>query len=232
MGKEIEHVALAMQHEIVLKVDESNLTDLTPENLKKADVAIEFTTPKSAVDNILKCFEASVPIVAGTTGWLDKLDEVKKACEEKNQAFFYASNFSIGVNLFFKLNEYLAGLMKNHPEYFPTMQETHHANKKDAPSGTSIHLAEGLIKAHGGVSQWVLDVDERKEGELPIDSIRIGEVPGTHIVFYTSETDEIKISHEAYNRKGFAEGAVHAATWLIGKKGVFDMKDMLNSDER
>ncbi len=227
MGKEIEHVALAMKHEIVLKVDESNLPDLTPENLKKADVAIEFTTPKSAVANILKCFEASVPIVAGTTGWFERLDEVKKTCLEKDQAFFYASNFSIGVNLFFKLNEYLAGLMKNHPEYYPTMQETHHAHKKDAPSGTSIQLAEGIIKSHSGITKWVLDNDERKEGELPIDSIRIGEVPGTHIIFYTSEADEIKISHEAYTRKGFAEGAVHAAAWLIGKKGVFGMRDML-----
>jgi 4-hydroxy-tetrahydrodipicolinate reductase len=136
MGKEIEYIANAMKHEIVLKVGESNMSDLTLENLKKADVAIEFTTPKAAVDNILKCFEASVPVVAGTTGWNDRLEEVKKICLEKNQTLFYASNFSIGVNLFFKLNEYLAGLMKNYPQYIPTMQETHHAHKKDAPSGS------------------------------------------------------------------------------------------------
>jgi 4-hydroxy-tetrahydrodipicolinate reductase len=229
MGKEIEQVALAMQHEIVLKVHEHNLADLSPNNLKKADVAIEFTTPQSAVANILKCFEANVPVVAGTTGWLDKMDEVKKACIEKNQAFFYASNFSIGVNLFFKLNEDLAGLMRNHPEYFPSLQETHHALKRDAPSGTAITLAQGLINAHNGIKEWVLDAKEPKKGELPIESIRIGEVPGTHIIFYTSDADQIKISHEAYSRKGFAEGAVHAAAWLMGKKGVFGMKDMLSA---
>jgi len=227
MGKEIEQIAIAMKHEIVLKINELNLPELTPENLKKADVAIEFTTPKSAVENILKCFEAGVPIVAGTTGWFDKLEEVKKICLEKNQAFFHSSNFSIGVNLFFKLNEYLSGLMKNHPEYFPLVEEIHHTHKKDAPSGTAISLANGLMKAHGGLTKWVLDATP-KEGELPINSIRVGEVPGTHTIFYTSETDEIKITHEAHSRKGFAEGAVHAAAWLIGKKGVFEMKDLLD----
>lgn len=226
MGKEIEQVALAMKHEVVLKIDEINLGDLTPENLKKADVAIEFTTPKSAVHNILKCFEASVPVVVGTTGWMDKLEEIKKICTEKNQSFFYASNFSIGVNLFFKLNEYLAGMMKAHPEYFPAMEEIHHIHKKDAPSGTGITLAEGIIREHGGLNKWVLD-KPAKPGELPIYSKREGEVPGTHIITYTSKVDEIKISHEAYSRKGFAEGAVHAAAWLIGKKGVFGMKDLL-----
>lgn len=227
MGKEIEQIAIALKHEVVLKIDENNLKDLSPENLKKADVAIEFTTPKSAVNNILKCFDANVPVVVGTTGWLDKLEEVKKLCLEKNQAFFYASNFSIGVNLFFKLNEYLAAMMKAHTEYLPAMEEIHHIHKKDAPSGTGITLAEGVIKNHGGLDKWVLG-EKGKPGELPINSKREGEVPGTHIVSYTSKVDEIKISHEAYNRKGFAEGAVHAAIWLIGKKGVFGMKDMLN----
>lgn len=226
MGKEIEQVALALKHEVVLKIDDTNLADLTTANLKKADVAIEFTTPKSAVNNILKCFEASVPVVVGTTGWLDKLEEVKKICVEKNQAFFYASNFSIGVNLFFKLNEYLANMMKNYPEYLPAMEEIHHIHKKDAPSGTGITLAEGIIKNHGGLDKWVLD-EKPKPRELPIHSKREGEVPGTHIVSYTSHVDEIKISHEAYSRKGFAEGAVHAAIWLVGKKGVFGMKDLL-----
>ena len=232
MGKEIETIALKRNHTISFRINRSQLHDMQHLSNENTDVVIEFTQPDSAFANIEFCLKRGIPVVCGTTGWLQHFNKVKGMVLDHESAFFYASNFSIGVNLFFKLNEYLAGLMKNHPEYFPTMQETHHANKKDAPSGTSIHLAEGLIKAHGGVSQWVLDVDERKEGELPIDSIRIGEVPGTHIVFYTSETDEIKISHEAYNRKGFAEGAVHAATWLIGKKGVFDMKDMLNSDER
>jgi len=229
MGKQIEQIAVALKHEVVLKIDDKNLDDFTSENLKKADVAIEFTTPKSAPGNILKCIETGVPVVSGTTGWLDKFEEVKKICLEKNQAFFYASNYSIGVNLFFKLNDYLAGLMKTHPEYFPSMEEIHHTQKKDAPSGTAITLAEGLIKAHGGITKWALsDNKEQKQGELPIHSLRIGEVSGTHTVSYTSPVDEIKITHEAYSRKGFAEGAVHAAAWLIGKKGVFGMKDMLN----
>jgi 4-hydroxy-tetrahydrodipicolinate reductase len=206
MGKEIEQIALALKHEVILKIDDSNLHELTLENLKKADVAIEFTTPKSAVANILKCFEANVPVVVGTTGWLDKLEEIKKICVEKNQAFFYASNFSIGVNLFFRLNVYLARLMKDHPEYFASMEEIHHIHKKDEPSGTGISLAEGILKEHVGLE---------------------GEVPGTHMISYTSKVDEIKISHEAYSRKGFAEGAVHAAIWLVDKKGVFGMKDML-----
>jgi len=226
MGKEIEQIALALKHEVILKIDDSNLHELTLENLKKADVAIEFTTPKSAVANILKCFEANVPVVVGTTGWLDKLEEIKKICVEKNQAFFYASNFSIGVNLFFRLNVYLARLMKDHPEYFASMEEIHHIHKKDEPSGTGISLAEGILKEHGGLNKWVLG-EKANPGELPINSKREGEVPGTHMISYTSKVDEIKISHEAYSRKGFAEGAVHAAIWLVGKKGVFGMKDML-----
>ncbi len=229
MGRAIERLALAKGYDVPQVFDETNLAEFTVENLRKTDVAIEFSTPNSAADNILKCFEAGVPVVCGTTGWLDRMEEIKKVCLEKNQAFLYASNFSIGVNLFFKLNEYLAELMKGHPEYFPSMEEIHHVHKKDAPSGTAITLANGLIKAHGDISKWVLDDDdyERIDGELPINSIRIGEVPGTHIVFYTSESDEIKISHEAYSRRGFAEGAVHAAAWLVGKKGVFNMGDML-----
>ena len=226
MGKEIEQIALNLKHEVILKIGQSNSGELSPANLKKADVAIEFTTPKSAVNNIMKCFEASVPVVVGTTGWLDKLEEVKAICKEKDHAFFYASNFSIGVNLFFKLNEYLAGMMKNHPEYLPAIEEIHHIHKKDAPSGTGITLAEGLIKAHGGLDKWVLG-ESTKQGELPIYAKREGEVPGTHSVSYTSKVDKITITHEAFSRKGFAEGAVHAAAWLIGKKGVFGMKDML-----
>ena len=229
MGKEIEQVAIDMQHVIVLKIDNKNPDELTIENLKRADVAIEFTTPQSAPANILKCMEAGVPVVSGTTGWLNKLEDIKKTCLEKNQSFFYSANFSIGMNLFFRLNVYLARLMKNHKGYYPSIEEIHHIHKKDAPSGTAIALAEGIIKEHGGISKWVLN-DEPKDDELSIDSIRIGQVPGTHIVYYTSEADEIKISHEAYSRKGFAEGAVHAAEWLIDKKGVFGMRDMLNDE--
>lgn len=226
MGKEIEQIAIALKHEIVLKIGSGNADELTTENLKKADVAIEFSSPKTAVDNILKCFDASIPVVVGTTGWLDKMEEIKTICKEKNQAFFYASNFSVGVNLFFQLNEYLAGMMQNYPEYIPAMEEIHHVHKKDAPSGTAITLAQGLMKAHGRPEKWVLG-ETTNSNELAIHSKREGEVPGTHIVSYTSKVDQITISHEAFSRKGFAEGAVHAAAWLIGKKGMFGMKDML-----
>lgn len=226
MGKEIEQIAIALKHEIVLKISTSNSSELTVENLKKADVAIEFSTPKTAIANILKCFEASIPVVVGTTGWLDKMEEIKNICMEKNQTFFYASNFSIGVNLFFQLNEYLAGMMQNYPEYIPAMEEIHHIHKKDAPSGTAITLAQGLMRAHGGPEKWVLG-ETVNPNELAIHSKREGEVPGTHSVTYTSKVDQITITHEAYSRKGFAEGALHAALWLVGRKGVFGMKDML-----
>jgi 4-hydroxy-tetrahydrodipicolinate reductase len=228
MGREIEQVANGRGHEVVLKIDDTNINEFTPENLKKAQVAIEFSTPQSAVANILKCIEAGVPVVCGTTGWLGRFEEVKKICLEKKQALFYASNYSIGVNLFFRLNEYLAAMMKAHPEYFPSMEEIHHIHKKDAPSGTAITLAEGLINAHGGIEKWTLEGTDNR-GELPIHSKREGEVPGTHIIRYTSKVDEIMISHKAYSRKGFAEGAMHAAAWLIGKKGVFGMEDLLNN---
>jgi 4-hydroxy-tetrahydrodipicolinate reductase len=229
MGKEIEQVAIGLQHEIVLKIGNKNTDEFTSENLKKADVAIEFTTPQSAPGNILKCINAGVPVVCGTTGWFDKMEEVKTICIEKNQSFFYASNFSIGMNLFSRLNVYLARLMKNQSAYYPAIEEVHHIHKKDAPSGSAIALAEGIMKENDRIKKWVMD-GEPKEGELPIESIRVGQVPGTHTVYYTSEADEIKISHEAYSRKGFAEGAVHAAEWLIGKKGVFGMGEMLREE--
>lgn len=230
MGKEIENIAIARGHEIVLKIGRSNLAEFTAANLKKADAVIEFTTPETAVANIYKCFEAGVPVVCGTTGWLKQYDEVKKTCTDKGQAFFYASNYSIGVNLFFKLNEYLGKLMKPYNGYKASMEEIHHIHKKDAPSGTAITLAEGLIKNHGGFKNWALQ-ENAKETELPILSKREGEVPGTHIIHYTSACDEITISHEAYNRKGFAEGAVVTAEWLKGKKGVFGMNDLLGIEK-
>ncbi|HTA83549.1 MAG TPA: 4-hydroxy-tetrahydrodipicolinate reductase [Bacteroidia bacterium] len=230
MGKEIEKIALSQSHEVVWKFDETNAAEFTAQNLKKADVAIEFTTPDSAVSNIYKCFEANVPVVCGTTGWLKHFDEVKQACNDKKQAFFYASNYSIGVNLFFKLNEQLATIMKPYKNYTPSMEEIHHIHKKDAPSGTGITLAEGLIKKHGGISKWAL-AEQAKTGELPILAKREGEVPGTHIVSYTSDYDKISIRHEAYSRKGFAEGAVVAALWLVGKKGVYGMNDLLGFEK-
>jgi 4-hydroxy-tetrahydrodipicolinate reductase len=230
MGKEIEKIAIARQHSIVLKLDESNASEFTSANLKKADVAIEFTTPETAVNNILKCFDASVPVVCGTTGWLARYDEVKKICLEKKQTFFYGSNYSIGVNLFFKLNEQLAKLTAPYNMYSPSMEESHHIHKKDAPSGTAITLAEGLIKNHGGVKKWALK-EKAAKGELPIKAIREGEVPGTHIIRYTSACDEIEITHKAFNRQGFAEGAVVAAEWVIGKHGVFTMNDLLSTEK-
>jgi 4-hydroxy-tetrahydrodipicolinate reductase len=226
MGKEIEKIALLHGHEVVLKISKSNLADLTATNLKKADVAIEFTTPETAIHNIYKCFDAGVPVVCGTTGWLKHWEEILKTCNEKGQAFFYASNYSIGVNLFFKLNEYLAQLMKPYKNYTPSLEETHHIHKKDAPSGTGITLAEGLIKKHSSFTNWALKENASKS-DLPILSKREGEVPGTHSIKYTSACDEITITHEAYNRTGFAEGAVVAAAWLVGKKGVFNMTDLL-----
>lgn len=230
MGKEIEKAALARKHEVVLKFDEHNTNEFTPANLKKADVAIEFSTPDSAVNNILKCFEANVPVVCGTTGWLARFDEVKKLCADKKQAFFYASNYSIGVNLFFKLNEHLAKMMAGYDSYSPSMEEIHHIHKKDAPSGTAITLAEGLIKNHGGQKKWALKENAQK-GELPITAKREDEVPGTHIVRYTSSCDEIEIAHKAFSRQGFAEGAVMAAAWLVGKQGMFGMNDLLSIEK-
>jgi 4-hydroxy-tetrahydrodipicolinate reductase len=230
MGKEIEKIAIAQGHSVVMKIDELNMGEFTVENLKKADVAIEFTSPESAVSDIFKCFEASIPVVCGSTGWLKRFDEVKQACLDKKQAFFYASNYSIGVNLFFHMNEILAKLMKSYPAYIPSMEEIHHIHKKDAPSGTGITLAEGVIKNHGGIKKWALQ-ENAQPGDLPILAKREGEVPGTHTVHYTSSCDRITITHEAYSRKGFAEGAVTAAAWLIGKKGVFGMNDLLAIDK-
>lgn len=230
MGKKIEKAALAHKHEVVLKLDVSNMAEFTPDNLKKADVAIEFSSPESAIGNILKCFEANVPVVCGTTGWLARYDEIKKLCIEKKQAFFYASNYSIGVNLFFRLNEQLAKMMANYAEYMPSMEEIHHIHKKDSPSGTGITLAEGIIKNHGALKKWALK-EKAIQGDLFISSIREGEVPGTHTIRYTSACDEIEITHKAFNRRGFAEGAVMAAAWIAGKQGIFGMNDLLNSEK-
>jgi 4-hydroxy-tetrahydrodipicolinate reductase len=226
MGKEIEQIAVSRGHQITLKVDISNASTYTSEELKKADVAIEFSTPESAISNIYKCFEAGVPIVVGTTGWLSELEEVKKKCTEMDQTLFYASNYSIGVNLFFKLNEQLASLMKGYPEYDVNMEEIHHVHKLDAPSGTAISLANQVIDKLGTKTKWVNNSTSVKN-ELGIVSKRIDEVPGTHTVTYGSEVDEISITHIAHSRKGFALGAVIAAEWLKGKKGIFGMNDLL-----
>ena len=223
MGKIIDEIATQRNHEIVARLNESP----TSENLNNADVVIEFSNPEVAFNNIKTCLENKIPVICGTTGWLDQKSEIEKIAAENNTAFLYGSNFSLGVNLFFALNEKLANLMKNFPEYNVQLEEIHHTHKKDAPSGTAISLAEGIIKNDQRFEGWKLD--ETKEKELGIFAIREDEVPGTHSVFYKSSVDEIEIKHTAYSRNGFALGAVIAAEWIQGKTGNFSMKDVLFS---
>jgi len=227
MGKEIEKIALGRGHEIVLKIDITNPEDLSIGNLQKADVAIEFTMPSSAVKNYQLCFEAGIPCVSGTTGWLDSRQEVFDTCKKLNGTFFYASNFSLGVNIFFLLNKKLAALMASHNEYAIGMTEIHHTQKLDAPSGTAITLAEGIMENIPSKTSWVNQKTEN-QAELEIISERIGEVPGTHIVKYDSEVDYIEITHCVKSRKGLAFGAVMAAEYAQGKKGILTMNDLLN----
>ncbi|MEO9071215.1 MAG: 4-hydroxy-tetrahydrodipicolinate reductase [Ginsengibacter sp.] len=226
MGHIIEEIALQRKHEIVLKINDENLNDLTKKNIQKADVAIEFTNPQSAVDNILFCLDNNVPLVCGTTGWLSQLKKIEDKCKELNGTFLYASNFSVGVNIFFEINKKLAILVKTHPGYNVTIEEIHHTQKKDAPSGTAITLAEQIIDTSVKKDKWINNETENKN-ELAIISKRIDEVPGTHSVKYFSGIDDIEIIHTAHNRKGFAEGAVLAAEFIKGKKGIFSMKDVL-----
>lgn len=227
MGKEIEKIALDRGHEIVLIIDINNPEDLTPENLKKADVVIEFTVPASAINNYKLCFEAGVPVVSGTTGWLEKKDEVYQLCKESNGAFFHTTNFSLGVNIFFAVNKKLAQLMAERSEYKVEMKEIHHTQKLDAPSGTAITLAEGILENIPVKKTWVNQSTENVE-ELGIISEREGQVPGTHIIKYDSEVDYIEITHCAKSRRGFAFGAVLAAEYSVGKKGILTMNDLLN----
>jgi 4-hydroxy-tetrahydrodipicolinate reductase len=226
MGKAIEEIALQRQHTIVLKIDINNAGDFTKENLAKADAAIEFTSPHSAYHNVKQMLEWGVPIVCGSTGWTDRLEEIKELCAVKNGSFIYASNFSIGVNIFFELNKKLASLMLSHPEYRISMEEIHHTQKRDAPSGTAITLAEQIMEHIPSQRKWVNGVSPA-EGELPIVSKRIDPAPGTHSVKYSSPIDDIEIIHTAHSRTGFAAGAVLAAEFIKDKKGIFSMKDVL-----
>ena len=229
MGKMIERIAVSRGHQVVLVVDLDNRADCSVEQLRQADVAIEFTTPAVAVDNYKWCMDAGVPVVSGTTGWLDRWEEVVGYCREKGGGFFYASNFSIGVNIFFRLNKYLAKMMDNFSVYKIFIEETHHIHKLDAPSGTAITLAEGIIKNHSAYRSWKLyQGEELGEDVLPVAAKRIGEVPGIHGVTYKSAVDEIEIRHSAFSREGFAQGAVFAAEFLLGKKGVYGMDDLLS----
>jgi len=222
MGKVIERIALERGHEIVLRKGQSD----TFEGLAQADVAIDFSVPTAAVSNISTCLNENIPVVSGTTGWLEQYDEMVRLCEAKNGTFLYGSNFSLGVNLFFELNEYLAKMMARFADvYKVSMEEIHHTQKLDSPSGTAISLAKGIIQ-HSDYESWT----EAQAGEkqIHINAKRIENVPGTHSVFYQSEVDFIEIKHVAHNREGFALGSVLAAEWIQGKKGVFTMKDVLN----
>jgi 4-hydroxy-tetrahydrodipicolinate reductase len=226
MGKAIEEIAIAKGHEIVLKIDVSNTADFTKENIQKANVAIEFTGPHTAFENITKCIDWGVPVISGSTGWLDNFENAKKLCVEKKGCLIYASNFSIGVNLFFEINKQVAALMEPYENYDVSMTETHHTEKKDAPSGTAISLAEQILAKIGRKNKWVNEPSS-EASNLIILSERIDPAPGTHTVSYESAIDSIEITHTAHTRKGFAGGAVLAAEFANQKMGIFTMKDVL-----
>lgn len=226
MGKEIEKVALQRGHEIVVKFNDADDWIGKEEELAAADVAIEFSMPHSVVSNIFKCFDANTPVVVGTTGWFGQLDHVKEVCHRHDQALLYASNFSVGVNLFFEANKVLAKLMNEHEGYRVVVDETHHTGKVDSPSGTAIKLGNDIIDALDRKDVWVNQASD-KDYELEIISHRESDVPGTHVVTYESEIDEIQLIHTAKSRVGFAKGAVLAAEWLVKKKGVYTMSDLI-----
>ncbi|MDR2118263.1 MAG: 4-hydroxy-tetrahydrodipicolinate reductase [Tannerellaceae bacterium] len=227
MGKAIEQIALSRGHTLVSVIDVENRHDFSSGAFRSADVAIEFTAPETAVDNYMQCFAAGVPVVSGTTGWLSRFAEVRELCLAGGHTFFYASNFSIGVNIFFALNKYLANIMNNFPAYEVSVEEIHHIHKADAPSGTAITLAEGIIGNMTRKTQWRLGESAGQPSDLPIQAIREGEVPGTHRIVYESGVDILSIRHEAKSREGFALGAVVAAEFTAGKRGVLGMEDML-----
>jgi len=226
MGKEIEKIARERKHDVVCIIDIGQTEKFDSPEFRSADVAIEFSTPESALDNYRRAFAHNVPVVSGTTGWLSRLDEVKQACEKEGKTFFYASNFSVGVNIFFAVNRYLAKIMNRFPEYGVRMEETHHIHKLDAPSGTAITLAEDIVANIDRKTAWKLGAPDRAD-ELGIEAFREGEVPGIHSVIYESEADTVRITHDAKSRRGFALGAVLAAEFTQGKKGFLGMNDML-----
>ncbi len=227
MGHMIEEVAATRGHKIVLKIDVTNQHDFTRDNIATADVAIEFTNPESAFQNVMKCLEFEIPVVSGSTGWNQKLEEAKNYCKQTNGSFLHTSNFSIGVNIFFEINKLLANLMSSQLAYDVMMREIHHTAKKDAPSGTAVTLADQILSKLPRKKNWVNSPSANNE-ELSIISERIDPAPGTHYVKYSSEVDDIEIIHTAHSRKGFALGAVLAAEYISDKKGIFSMKDVLN----
>ncbi len=228
MGKTVEKAALARKHHISLIIDNDTDWQIKGNKLNGCDIAIEFTTPETASENIRRCFDAGVPVVSGTTGWFNDLPGIKKLCLAKKQTLFYASNFSIGVNIFFALNKKLAGMVAEMDGYQPRIIETHHAEKLDAPSGTAITLAKDIIDARRSLDQWGDASEKLPANVLPVKSYRIENITGTHVVSYNSVIDNLEIRHTAHNRSGFAEGAILAAEWVHNKEGIFTMQDMLN----
>lgn len=234
MGQLIERFAMKRGHEVVLIVDERNRDSITSEDLEDAGMAIDFSTPNAALENISLCFESNLPLVVGTTGWYEHLDEVKDTCLEADQALLYGSNFSIGVNIFFHINKMLAKAVNPYKQYDVQVEEIHHIHKLDAPSGTAITIAEGILENSDEKKSWVNSVEGSgeevipKPNELLIESLRIEEVPGTHTVLYSSEVDQIEFKHTAHSREGFALGAVIAAEWLFGKKGFYQVTEMFD----
>ncbi len=228
MGKTIERIALNRGHEIVCIIDINNPEDFDSDKFRNADVAIEFTTPSTAVDNYLKAFKQGIPVVSGSTGWTSRINEIKAMCDNGDATFFWTSNFSLGVNLFFELNKYLSSLMDNFTEYTPSMNEIHHIHKLDHPSGTAITLAEGLIENTNRIDKWT-ENDVHNADELFIAHEREGEVPGTHIISWDSSVDTITIEHKAKSREGFALGAVVAAEWTKGHKGFLTMGELMKT---
>jgi len=227
MGKAIEKLALSKGHKITLKITDTNIDEFTVGHLKKSDVAIEFTSPNVAFKNINLCFDAGIPVVSGTTGWLDKYDELKERCKTEKHSFFYASNFSLGVNIFFKLNQQLARIMNMFEDFDVSINETHHIHKLDAPSGTAITIAQGIISEIERKQYWKAEKAENNT-QISIKSLREGENPGEHTVIYDTKVEKIKITHESKNRDGLAQGALLAAEFIIGKTGIFGMDDLLN----
>lgn len=229
MGRAIEELALKRGHTIVCKISSQNLQEFNPRVLQWADVAIEFSTPEAAYDNIVQCLEIGIPIISGTTGWINKKNEIEELCQHKGGAFLYASNFSIGVNIFFEINKRLAQIMNKYELYDVSIQESHHTAKLDRPSGTAITLAKDIINDLDRKKVWTItEPDTQNTRDLYIKSIRKNPDAGTHIVTYSSEIDDIEIKHEAHSRKGFASGALLAAEWIYGKQGVFSMNDVLD----
>lgn len=230
MGHEVEQVAASTGHEVVLRVDRDNMDDFYPEAVTGCDVAIEFTTPEAAADTIIRAFNLGLPVVSGSTGWQERYDEVAAACLEKNGSFIHSSNYSIGVNIMFRLNAELARIMSSLPEYKAIVEEIHHIYKLDAPSGTAITLAGGITQHHSEYEGWILSEEEAdaRSKTLRVKSVREGAVPGTHSVTWTSPNDMISIRHEAFNRRAFATGALLAASYIIARRGVFTMNDVLN----